>query len=197
MEILKYFLEIGTITGGIIYLAKKMFEKWVDSKTLEYQYELDKKIEEFRIEKEQISEQNKVRFSRLHEERLIVIKELYKQIVEVNSILDVYIKKGIEFSNACSTYPESKICEEQEFVTSIITDYISYSEKNIIYFQEEFANELLKFNDLVYSMMMIISYTIKNKLEFTSDDNIVIENFRRNMPLIKRGLEKRFREILG
>lgn len=196
-EIIKYFISVGFVTGAIVYLFKTFFEKWIENKKVEHQQELQLQLEAFRIEKEEISEQNKVRFSRLHEEKLIVIKELYKQIVDINVVADIYIKKAMEFAKVRGTNYDSKFYEEQEFALSVLKDYTLYSERNMIYFEEEFAKELQSFNDIVHMMMRVVSFTIENKLEFKSKDDEVIENYRRIMPLIKKGLEKRFREILG
>lgn len=195
--IITFAVGAVSISGIITYLSKSFFEKWMDNKKEDYQAELNKKLEEFRIDKEQISEQNKVKFSRLHEERLIVIKELYIHIVGINAVSDIYIKKAIEFSKVSVTNTESKFYEEQEFALTALRDYLVYSERNMIYFEEEFAEELQTFADIVHSMMDIVSLNIENKLEFGPEDDVVIDNFRRVVPLIKKGLEKRFREILG
>ncbi|WP_315169509.1 hypothetical protein [Metaclostridioides mangenotii] len=192
-SILKYLIGTGMIT----FLAKSFFEKWLDNKKAEYQAELGRQLEDFRIQKELISEQNRVKFTRLHEERALAIKELYSRLQDVCMEMDIYLNNLIEHFDK-EDYLALKEYIDKNFLLAgkAVEKFVIYSRRNLIYFESEMADTLEEASNVLSKTMLKAIKPIRENNDLTEEDIKLIKLFNEEMPEIKKNLEDSFREIL-
>lgn len=96
--IVKFFVSITGVSAVIIYIAKKMLDKSLDIAIEKYKGELDKQLAthkadldkenlKFRSDMDRIAIEHQIRYSKLHEERGQIIKELYQKLYELEKSL--------------------------------------------------------------------------------------------------------------
>lgn len=197
LEIAKYFISVGFVTGAIVYLFKTFFEKWIDDKKADYQSELDRQLEDYRIQKELISDQNSIVFNRLHEERAVVIKDLYFKLVDMTASLNSYLNDVISFMNKTTDISRIDIIKKRVQAYEILEEYVLYSERNIIFFDKEFSYKLQFFNRDTIKLIKDISDYIENDEQFTEKEDDLLRDYRKTILAIKTELESRFRKMLG
>ncbi|QIL75196.1 hypothetical protein [Hymenobacter sp. HDW8] len=100
-QIIEFFISVSFITGAIIFLAKKITEKYLESRIEKYKNslqldteafknELNFKTEAFKHELQISSTEHQIRYSKLYEERGEIIKLIYNLLLELeNSLSDL------------------------------------------------------------------------------------------------------------
>jgi hypothetical protein len=100
-QIIKFFLSTSIITGGLIYLAKFLLDKFVEIKIEKYKNSLQNDTEEFKHklnfetkkfthELNKTSIEHQIKYSKLYEERGQIIKLTYNLLFELeNSLLNL------------------------------------------------------------------------------------------------------------
>src|SRR5690606_37161620 len=86
-RIFYYFASISTITAGLIFLAKMCINYFISKGVEKYKTELNKEVEVFKSELKIKEAQSQIKFTRLHEERALSIKELYEHSLNLQNAI--------------------------------------------------------------------------------------------------------------
>lgn len=190
-ELIKYLFQIGfgglTLGGIIIYLGKIVI-----GKSSEVFLENQKhKLEVNKIE-------HQVKYSKLHEERAIVIKELYISLFDIESILSL-----IAAQNQLDKWESSDITSEK-MVSKKYQETKVFLEKNRIYLKNELCEKIINLLDdcLFLTTKMITSKTSNNKSIKPNEDIVSqwrIHEIESAQKIKEQRLElaEVFREIIG
>lgn len=180
-DILKFSIGTISLSGAIVYLAKSIFNKV-----------LDKDLEKFKIEQQRIADEYKFKFSKLHEERAVVIRELYSKLLEVEDCLSSAIK-SIEKKQY-----DLKIYKEMTFY---ISQYMDYSNKNKLFFNKDIEYYLKELDAIIILILNLFpNDKCENKIEIEDYEKaleLMNRMLKEALPEFKEKLETSFREILG
>ncbi|PWA11676.1 hypothetical protein [Flavobacterium laiguense] len=190
-ELVKYLFQIsiGGLTAGgiIIYLGKIII-----GKSSEVFLETQKnKIEIHKIE-------HQVKYSKLHEERGTIIKELYVSLFNLESMLSL-----IAVQNELDKW-QSKDITPEKMAAKKYQETREFLEKNRLYLKHELCEKIINsLNDcLALTSKMITAKTSENK-NISSDESIVkqwrFEEIKSAQKIKEQRLElaEVFREIIG
>jgi hypothetical protein len=190
-ELIKYLFQIGfgglTLGGIIIYLGKIVIGK---------SSEVFLENQKYKLEVNKIEHQ--VKYSKLHEERAIVIKELYISLFDIESILSL-----IAAQNQLDKWESSDITSEK-MVSKKYQETKVFLEKNRIYLKNELCEKIINLLDdcLFLTTKMITSKTSNNKSIKPNED--IVSQWRINeIESAQKIKEQRlelaevFREIIG
>jgi len=201
IELIRLILEsLGIFSGGVIiiviivgYFSKKLFEQY-----------LNNKIETYKTELHLITTKYSIQFSKLHNERAELIKDVYSQIITINL--------GIKRFEILDFNSEEHLIQINETFKAFWT----LKEKimiNKILFNEEIGKiikDLMdKYQQCVFNYRGIVESekSIRNPL-YTNSRNYHCEKIQNNWgtiddlidiqaPIILEKLENNFRELLG
>lgn len=171
-------LGIFSIAGALIaYLIKTFFEK-----------SMDKDIERFKND----LHQETIRFSKLHEKRAIVIRDLYNKLVEfeLNMInLTSYVQPDNEEE-------QRKIFEKAK---KAAIDYEDFQKKNRIFFKKEVCKILDDIDSKGREAWVKWHLSQREEHYPQQIDNWTqaYETVSDKVPKLREKLENEFREILG
>ena len=190
-ELIKYLFQIGfgglTLGGIIIYLGKIVIGK---------SSEVFLENQKYKLEVNKIEHQ--VKYSKLHEERAIVIKELYISLFDIESILSL-----IAAQNQLDKWESSDITSEK-MVSKKYQETKVFLEKNRIYLKNELCEKIINLLDdcLFLTTKMITSKTSNNK-SIKPNEDIVSQGRINEIESAQKIKEQRlelaevFREIIG
>ncbi|AGK97587.1 hypothetical protein [Clostridium pasteurianum] len=182
-SIIKFLISVTSISGVIIYLSKSMFS-----------HVLSKDLEKYKKKLESLNKEYEIKFSKLHEERAKVIRDLYYSLVEMESnykiLFELYIEKLIDYS------PLNNIKKK---IFDNISLFNNQYKKNRIYFNNDICilcDEInVKFNKIkigdfitcIENRTQIDEYQVKLSKSLLDEDILKLRN----------KLEDEFRKILG
>src|SRR6185312_15079941 len=145
-QIIKFFLSTSIITGGLIYLAKFLLDKFVEIKIEKYKHSLQNDTEEFKhklnFETEKFKQElnkttieHQIKYSKLYEERGQIIKLTYNLLFELeNSLLNLTSRfQGPEWTTDT---------ERDKKATETITRLRTHLEQNRIFFSADLCNNI-------------------------------------------------------
>lgn len=140
-NIIKYLLSISAISAVLVFIAKGIFNAIVNSGIEKYKTQLNKEVEKFKSELKIKETESNIRFSKLHEERVIVIKELYQKSLKLQkSIFDLTQPfQGIDWHK--NTENDNKVIQN-------LRDFHSYFNVNKILISGELSDKINKFTDV-------------------------------------------------
>jgi len=190
--LLKYVATPTIIAVVIGWVFKTLMEKF-----------LEKRFEAYKKELDNLSLSYQIKFTSLHEERRIILKELFEKILDIeqtmlNASITIEVRAGAK--------------EAYEFVNEVykkINDLSKFVSRNEIYFDETFCNKLKEFVLLGTSHIKKIAKAsrVQAKGEFKFDQKILEEAYdlyttadndlHKKLIEIKKELVKDFREYLG
>jgi len=200
-DLIKLILEsLGILSGGIIiiitilgYFGQKLFSQF-----------LDKKIESYKTELLLISTKYQIQFTKLHNERAEVIKNVYTRVVSINqgilrfNSLNFSSKNDIALINETfdsywtlrNDFEINKILFDKE-LGNIITDLLAKYKACVFNYRRIIEMESTKQNPLYQTGNSYRSEVIEKKWN-------EIENLIKNhIPPILDKLDDQFRELLG
>ena len=190
-QLISYFFN-KTIDLKKAELAQNLenYKKEIEQETKNFQHQLDAKLQEFNI-----------KFSTLHQERAIIIKDLYIKIIELQSSLLKITQDEQSNNQNVKNNDKEKI---DRFNNAFIEFNNSYY-TNKIYFSETTAEKInLLLNDFknvsteLISAIIVKRYPLIDKLISDSKNIEEISNkVETKFPIIIKELENDFREILG
>jgi Zn-dependent oligopeptidase len=145
-QIIKYFLSTSVITGGLIYLAKLIIDKFAEARfekykaslqneTENFRHNLNFEAEMFRHELNTTATEHQIRYSKLYEERGQVIKAIYNLLLELENSLAklTTMFQGPEWTTDT---------ERDKVVAENIQKLRSYLEQNRIFFSEALCSKI-------------------------------------------------------
>lgn len=103
------------------------FKGQIEQKNKDFQHQLDTTLNEFNI-----------RFSKLHQERAEVIKELYKKIVELHSAMVVFTRRAHFVIEDANKEEEERLIR----VNKALNEFHNFFIPNRIFFNRELASKL-------------------------------------------------------
>ncbi|KUO52318.1 MAG: hypothetical protein APF76_04600 [Desulfitibacter sp. BRH_c19] len=182
MEIVQFIGIITLITGAVVYVAKQIIKLVID-----------KDLEKFKNDLHIATLDHQIIYSRLHDDRAKVIKELYTKLVRMERIM-----------NDLTGHANKEKANE---AINQILDAKYFFEENRVYFQKdlsELIEEIVKttHNNYFYASWNceyqpheidsneIREQTIQKRLEGW-------ESVKEKVPRLKDTLEKEFRMLLG
>ncbi len=202
----------GLITSGIpavvilfgLYLGKNLMEHFfnetieikkqeLEQESKNFQHQLDAKLQEFNI-----------KFTSLHQERAIVIKDLYHKIIELQSSMYNYTRK-VHLVKSDAKIEEK---ERLERVNKALSELTNFYYPNKIYFSKSITSkidELLKeywntgfeFTNHLKITQYPHIYKTLNKNNNEDQWDIISKKVETYFPPLIQELEDDFREILG
>lgn len=167
-------------------------KKKLEQENKDFQHSLDLKLNDFNI-----------RFSKLHQDRALVIKELYHKIIELQSAMTVFTRRIHPIIEDANKEREERI----DRVNKGFTDFVNFYMPNRIYFEKGLVEKLDNLSNEYRDKGWDFGYMSK----YLSDSNMpkelheeyfqktreiskfVIEEF----PKVIEELAEEFRELLG
>lgn len=185
-NLLTYLTSISVITFAIGYLLKVFIENFFNKEIKRYETELN-----------ELTKREEIKFSRLHEDRALITKELYKRLYLLEKQLIPYM--DIIRDDMAKFFKEEYHYE----VVKSVYDFIEYANENIIYYEENIASlineigEIVKVLNLNAFVWQKVGLPLK-ETDFDEDwANNVYVIVTTKMPILKKELENAFRDVLG
>lgn len=130
MDIIKFLVTGGFITGAFVYLSKSLTDRFFARDLEKFKSELQKEIVKYQIQ-----------FGQLHLDKAKVVKEILYQFHDIKKLCRFFIGKISGSYKGFNQKPESKEYLEYDQATVALRDNI---EKNSIFFSNEFTDKMLK-----------------------------------------------------
>ena len=164
----------------------------LEQQNKDFQHDLDIKLNEFNIQ-----------FSKLHQDRADVIKELYYKIIELQSAMTVFTRK----IHPIIEDAEKEQQERVDRVNKALQDFVNYYMPNKIYFDKNLAKKLddlsneyrIKGWDFAQMSRHLSGYRMTKDTydEYQKKLDAISEEIIKEFPKIIEDLEDEFRTILG
>jgi len=181
-ELLEKLGIVSIVSVAFVYLIKKIAEQF-----------FARDLEKFKSDLEKEAIQFKIRYEKLHSERAEVIKEVYKKIVRTN-------RSFHSLMNPMQWAGEPTEEEKGKKAASEINSLVDFYEENRIFFEEKLAGEidelLKKFRD-PWIQFDYSKYKTESKHKDVEEWNKAWKQISEDIPVIKKLIEKRFRDIIG
>jgi hypothetical protein len=192
------FFTIGSIslTAVIGFVAKSIFNKYLDKNIEMFRFKLQQENEKFRFELQRQNAEYQIKFEALHKDRAEVIKQLHNQLTTmryqlISFNIDSELQKlPIEENPVLKKYKELEI----------------FFEKNKLYFSKTICEKVTNFMSKFLASAAISAYLSKNrdKIKFIrKDDPEQKEIPQKNLfnllddSNILSDLENEFRDLIG
>ncbi|OCA99394.1 hypothetical protein [Clostridium beijerinckii] len=193
--ILKFSIGTISIAAVIIFVSKSIFNKLIDGIILNYQSQLNKKLEEFKITNQKTLEENKIIFSKLHEDRAEVIKELYGLLIDVEEELNNYkFYINIKTNNLNDSKIESA---HKKLNDKLIPEFHLLIYKNKIYFSDEIWNAMCDVDESIYIIFALYCEKRDEDTTIQKAGYELISDAEKDILELKKYLEIEFRKLLG
>jgi hypothetical protein len=192
-EMLTYF-TVGTISivSAIGFIAKSVFNNYLNQKTENFKSELGKENELFKVQLQRNVYEHQIKFSSLHNERAEVIKGLYKKLVELRSLLSSSIQK--------SNIAKFDV-EKSKEIWTLSNETFKEFNSNKLYFKQDLCYKIEEFLKGVQATNFLFEIHEKGDeykvLHFEKEINKeqILKILDETKTLIE--LEKEFRELIG
>lgn len=178
----------------IILFGRKIIDSW-------FATDLEKYKANLQLEQNRFS----IQFSKLHQERAEVIKQMHGKLIELHDAVLDYQNLIVRAEEDEENEKEAKDKLRKERFKKAINDYHDYVIKNGIFFEKSLFNQLRKFsNDLHFKNWHadFLKDQLKNK--FREDEMTIREqyvqiriSFINESPKVIEALEDEFRGLLG
>lgn len=209
MDLLTVFQNIGMFTVGtgiFAFLVKSLINNSLNKDIERFKTGLNNKTEEFKSTLERTTIEHQIRYARLHEERALVMRELYSKLIKMEDSLRQCMAEFIPAGENAPTHEEL----EKKAAADTNTFY-SYFRAERIFFNKNLC-------ELVDSIFSTVKNTWEDFTKYPYDINEFEQLYGRNMephkdrsasmkrardmvkeefPKLKEMLEDEFRELLG
>lgn len=130
MEIIKFLVTSGLITGAYVFLSKSLTDRFFARDLEKFKSELQKEIVKYQIQ-----------FGQLHLDKAKVVKEIFYQFHDIKKLCRSFVGKISGSYKGFCEKPENKEYLEYDQAVVALRDNI---EKNSIFFSNEFTDKMLK-----------------------------------------------------
>ncbi len=187
IKALEILLNLGIVSifvTGLVWLSREIFKQI-----------LNRDLEKFKLNLEKEAIEFKIRYERIHGERVEVIKEVYKKM---SNTYDSFFSL-MNFIQSSEEPPQE---EKGKEAAEIANDLIKYYSQNKIFFSEELAKDIDNFLDelkksWVEFLISVINKNIKEYKESLRYHSSAWKKIEKDIPEIKKQLERKFRDIIG
>lgn len=139
-------------SGFFIWLVKKIFEVFIDKDIEKYKDKLNQELQKFKNELKIVEIEKQVAYTRLHNDRAELIKQLYQKVVKLRINLS-------EFTRTLDNKLETREDDVEKNMNILFNEVDSLSlfySENKIYFNE-------KIDVLMYSILLEYDFLISLK----------------------------------
>lgn len=188
LSLLGYFTVSSTAILTVLgYLGKRVFETYFERKGQEFKSNLDRNLKDFEAQLKNASH----KFSSLHNEQSVIIKELYRLIVQLEFSTTGYLNFKGEESKLLKDLNELKLFY---YTTEIFfSDDVNERTKKIlttfIGIWADYSTHL-NFGEWKY-------LEIEQKKEKANFSKIARDSLQNEIPLLKNQLKEELQTILG
>ena len=195
IELGKFLISTAVLGGLLVWLFKELFKM-----------RFSRDLEKYKGEIDNYFYKEKLRFSRLYEERAIVIKDLYIRLKRYNESL----KKNLSDIEKLSEVDWDQKNENIDKTLSIANEFGEYYLQNRILLEKAICEKIDKLEASQFDSLkkIMISHLlasdmpsdksledkVQEALEYEQKLKVIIEN---DIPAIESELEQDFRDILG
>jgi len=168
------------------------YKSQIDLKSKDFQNQLDKKLNDFNI-----------RFSKLHNHRAEVIKELYLKLVELHASLFFFSRTIHPIIHDARSEEAARL----ERLNKAIFDFNDYMVPNKIYFTKQMASKMENIANTYYEISSELSYAIRTVKDHDLGQEVrkpmrerineISNMVDKDFTLLIEELENEFRIILG
>lgn len=174
------------------------FKQTLTAQTQAQKLELDKNLETYKNTLQQISQENQIKFSKLHEERAAIIKELFAKLAVMEKSMNTLMKPF-------QLVGEPSLEEKSQMAAKDANDFLEYYRQNEIVFNNETCTIINKLNEsFVKAWNDFMKYQRKLKTEsFQTEEEInkslspYYDVLNKEVPELKEKLKDDFRRTLG
>ena len=213
-------ISTTVIIGILGFIGKAFITKFFDGVVEKYKSQLNHNLEEFKSKNQSLLEENKIRYSRLHEDRANIIRDLYKRLLDLESKINAYVYSSEAVSRKSSPIIEisDEVIEQSkrnyeesinQLSDELIFGFLNYVEENEIFFNEDLMQCLNKLKHSLYSIRALHNIS-KESLEGKlihggkiinvaedKDWNESLGKILSEIKSIKAEIKKEFRNLLG
>jgi hypothetical protein len=167
-------------------------KKKLEQESKDFQHSLDLRLNDFNI-----------RFSKLHQDRAEVIKELYYKVIELQSAMTIFTRRGQLILEDADKENEERV----ERVNKGFYDYINFYLPNKIYFDRKLAEKLdflaKNYRDKSWNYGFLSNDIKKENLpaevykEIRDEMKKISKFVDEEFPKVIEELEDEFRSLLG
>ena len=184
LELLQGWGIFSVGVAALAWLARTLIRQMISRDLEAFKSNLEKEATEYRI-----------RYERLHTERVVVIKEVYKKIVRAHESLRSLI-------NPCQGVDEPSLGEKGETAGRSNRELIAYYQENRIFFEEQLAK---KIDSLLSKLYQAWNEFDLSQSERSGGDPKAAQKawedawkqIDKDVPRVKSELENNFRGTLG
>ncbi|MDO6473095.1 hypothetical protein [Maribacter sp. 1_MG-2023] len=164
----------------------------LEQQNQDFQHNLDLKLNEFNIQ-----------FSKLHQDRAEVVKELYHKLIELQAAMT-------DFTRRMHAVIEDAEKEKEERITRVnkgLIDFVNYYLPNRIYFDKDLAEKLdnlaNEYRNKGWDFAQMSSYLSESGMtrelyeEYSNKTKEISQFVKDEFPKVIEDLEEEFRTLLG
>jgi len=194
-ELIKFFIGTVSISGIITFLGRKIIDN-----------SFSKSLEKYKADIEKTKYEHQVRFSKLHEERAVVIKKLFAKLVTVEKTMGSFVAIFEPAGGQLTKDEKGKIAAEH------FNNFIDHFMLNEIYFQDDITELVYKIiSEIKDAWYKFIAYPSYKKIDYYLPDPKLAEveqkkikywidawkKIREDLPPLKNELKKELQKLIG
>jgi hypothetical protein len=193
-----FFSETIELKKAELNQSLEAFKQTLATQTHAQKLELDKTLESYKNTLLQISHENQIKFSKLHQERAEVIKQLYSKLVRME-------KSMTSFMNPFQWTGEPPEEEKRKIASTDAQDFMNFFEENEVLLNPETCKIINSISDAFYKAWREHNRYLRKsnmKLQLTEEDidkslTAFEETLKKEVPSLKEKLKDDFRQNLG
>lgn len=217
LELLGIFTIGSTcITTLLVFLGKKIIDyffmkslqKYKSNLELQFQsykLELNKQIESYKTNLQKATFEHQIKYSKLHEERALVIKELFSKLVKVEKSMGSFVA----LFEPVGERPKE---EKGKDAAKDFNDFLDYVRTNEIYFSDDICELMYKIIDEIRdAWLKFITYPSYKKIDYFLPEPKLAEiekkkldfwieawkKINQDIPTLKKQLKQELQKMLG
>ena len=180
-EIIKFLIASSVISTAAVFIVRHFVDRF-----------FARDLEKFKSELEKDVLREHIRYEKLHTERATVIKNVYRDMVNVH-------RDFLSLMNPLQLAGEALKEEKMKKAADSANTFLINFEQNRIFFEESLAERLDSLQLTLKNVWIDFQYKDdlslgKDRMDTWSESWGVIQN---EIPTLKKDIEKDFREILG
>jgi len=196
-KLFDFFID-GTVEAKKSELAKELenFKQSLSTQAQFHKLEIDKTLEEYKNSLQQVSQEHQIRFSKLHADRAETIKTLFSKLVKMEDSIGSFIApfQGVN---------EPSADDKARIAATDGNDFLDYYQSNQILFNDhtcEIIDQLNTEFKTAFNKHSLHLRTIKNQSGLSAisqGEDPYFDILKNKIPTLKRKLSEDFRKTLG
>ena len=200
VDVLKTALASSSIVAITLvvlgFISKSLFSQILSKNLESHKLKLDAEVEKLRANLERTGFEHQVRFESLHTRRAIVIDELYKLIVQLQT----------DVSSMARPFQQTgEPPQREKYIKANNSgrELIEYFSRKDIYFREDLCiridNFIIGLNEILVDFVLVIDSLEKGKIQKDSVEHWIKswDKLTKEIVPIKSEIKQEFRKLLG